>query len=224
MTKTANMIGSYVATSTAYAGVLAALFLFAGISVAQADTTYVVDATNGNGACGAFCQQLQNYLNGNGNPNNGYNNGYNNGGNYSPTSNPYFSVYGGNTGGNAGNGGYQHNAGNTSNPNQYPYTVYNYYQNPNPSGIGQNSNAYNPYGNMGNLYGQSGYIPNYTSYPNQIYVPYPQAGSSTVGSYSQTAYGQNLYGQNTYGQNAYNPYGNNTYGTSGSGFVRTSGY
>ncbi len=187
-----HIFGSYaiskLASSAAFAGVLAILFLFAGISIANADTTYVVDATSPNGTCGAVCQQLQAYLNGAGTNVSGYTGNTNNSyGSNNSGSNPYFSQVGGN-GSNNSNPSSTYGA-NGSNYTPYPYMIYNYYNNPNQSGVpnnygaynpnqgygSQNSGTYNPYGNSNSQYGQT-----YNPYSNRVYVQYGQNGSPTT--------------------------------------------
>jgi hypothetical protein len=205
--KQANILGSHVAVSAAYAGVLTALFLFVGIGTAHAEA-YVVDASNGTGECTAFCQQLQAYLNG-GATSNSAATGYTSG-------NPYFAPvvpqgttpaygtpsygtpsYGAPTyGAPAYNNGYNQNGaqggqGQAPDTSAYTNRIYTYYQNPNPTGVGANAPIAQPNG---------GYVapatPSYSSYGN--------AG------YNQPSYNQPSYNQPTYGQPSYNqanPYG-----------------
>lgn len=229
--KQATFCGSHIASSAGYVGILGILFLFAGVSAAHAET-YIIDATTPNAECGSFCQQLQAYLSG-GNTNNGANNSNS----YSSES-PYFTPYGnngssgqpnGNTGSvytSGGNPGYAGNGmggnANASDSTSYPYRVYNYYQNPNPSGIGQNAGPNNGYNNGGyNGYGNTAYNPYGASYNAGAYGGNNYGGGNTYNPYAPRMYV--YYGQN--GSSTTNRSQNPQYGSnSGSGFVRTSGY
>ncbi len=210
LTKTAHIIGSTVVSSIAYAGVIAALFLFVGVSVAHADTNYVVDSS---GTCGTICQNLQNYLDGKTAPSYDYSK-------YSSTDVPFFDAYtGGNGSGNttgttAGtNGSYYPNTSTGSNASNYggnnaavaPYLVYNYAPTAAPKYTNTGLNDYNS---------------QYLNPP--VYNYYGASSPTTVKSYSQTAYGQQgLYGQS---QGTYQPYGYTNPTSTGSGFRITSGY
>lgn len=174
--KHSHILGSYIATSAAYSALLAVLFLCAGVSIAHADTTYVVDPYSPNG-CGTVCQQLQAYLNGN-------TQGSTNTGTYTPTGSPYFSAYNGSRGNTNGN---VYNPSTASNPNNpYPYQIYNYYQNPNLSGTPSTNQNYSGYNTGYNPYGNT---PAYNPYSNRMYVQYSQAGSASPKTPTQSTYG-----------------------------------